>query len=290
MIRFGIVGSDNSHADAFSQLCNLKQGFHGFKTRGAKVVAIYGHDPKRTEEVAKNGLITHIVEKPEHMLGLVDAVLVVFRHGGLHAKYALPFLEAKVPAFVDKPFAIQPGDAERMLAVARKRKVLLTSFSTLRHAKCTRDFLAEIAAAGSLVSGSIKGPATLTNEYGGLPFYGVHATELMAEVFGYGVRAANAIEQEGNIHATIRYRDGRMVNLQFLANATHEFHIVAHGAKGWGQYRVDTTGCYKYGLDVVVAMLRAKKMPLREEHLLETVRVTDAIVRSYRKGGATVTL
>src|ERR1051326_175329 len=79
MIKLGIVGSDNSHADAFSQLCNLDKGFNGFKCRGAKVVAIYGHDPKRTEEVARNGQIPTIVEKADHMIGIVDAVLVGFR-------------------------------------------------------------------------------------------------------------------------------------------------------------------------------------------------------------------
>src|ERR1043166_4180473 len=132
MVKLGIVGSDNSHADAFSQLCNRDKGFNGFRCRGAKVVAIYGHDAKRTEEVASNGQIPTIVENAEHMIGMVDAVLVVFRHGDLHAKYALPFIDAKISTFVDKPFSIKPSDAEQMLAAARKRRTLLTSFSTLR--------------------------------------------------------------------------------------------------------------------------------------------------------------
>jgi predicted dehydrogenase len=290
MIKLGIVGSDNSHADAFSQLCNLDKGFNGFKCRGAKVVAIYGHDPKRTEEVARNGQIPTIVEKADHMIGIVDAVLVVFRHGDLHARYALPFINAKITTFVDKPFAIKTGDAERMLAAARKRKTLLTSFSTLRYAKTTQEFLKTMKSAEKLVSGSIKGPASLQNEYGGLPFYGVHVTELLAAIFGYGVRQVNATEHRGNVHATAIYDDERMVNLQFLSNSTHDFHVTTHGLKGWGEYRIDTAGCYKYGLDLVLEMIRNKKRPLTDDQLLETVCVTDSVVKSYKRGGLTVRL
>lgn len=290
MIKLGIVGSDNSHAVAFSQLCNLDKGYNGFKCRGAKVVAIYGHDPKRTEEVARNAQITTIVEKADHMIGMVDAVLVVFRHGDLHAQYALPFIDAKISTFVDKPFAIKPSDAEKMLATARKRKTLLTSFSTLRYAKTTREFLSAMKSAEKLVSGSIKGPASLKNEYGGLPFYGVHVTELLAGVFGYGARKVVAIERDGNVHATAIYRDERMVNLQFLSNSTDDFQITAHGAKAWGQYRVDTAGCYKDGLDMVLKMVRDKHRPLADSQLLETVCVTDAIMKSYKRGGVPVQL
>lgn len=282
MIKLGMVGSDNSHADAFSQLCNLEKGIGGLKTRGAKVVAIYGHDAKRTEEVARNGNIPTIVGKAEHMLGLVDAVIVTFRHGDLHAPYALRFIEAGIPTFVDKPFAIKLGDAEKMLRAARKRKTLLTSFSTLRFAKSTRDFLAKIKSFGQVTSGSITGPATLKNEYGGLPFYGCHVTELMAGIFGYGVRQVNAIEHKGNVHATVRFRDDRIINLQFLGNAKYVFHVTANGKDGWGEYEVDSTGCYKDGLDQVLKMIRTRKRPLTDEQLLETVRATDAVVRAIK--------
>lgn len=288
MIKLGMIGSDNSHADAFSQLCNLKQGYSGLKTKGARVVAIYGHDPKRTEEVARNGHIPTIVEKAEHMLGMVDAVIVTFRHGDLHAKYALPFLEARVPAFVDKPFAIKRADAEAMLAVARKRKTPLTSFSTLRFARSTRAFLKEMSDAGGFVTGSIAGPTDLKSEYGGLPFYGCHVTELLAEIFGYGVKAVRAIEHRGTVHATVRFGDERLVNLQFIGNAKVHFRVAANGRKAAGEYIVDTAGCYKDGLDIVLEMFRSRKRPLTDEQLLETVRVTDAVVRSYKKGGAEV--
>jgi predicted dehydrogenase len=49
MIRIGIVGSDNSHAIAFSKLCNLDEKLH---VDGAKVVSIFGLDAARNKEVA----------------------------------------------------------------------------------------------------------------------------------------------------------------------------------------------------------------------------------------------
>ena len=290
MIKFGIVGSDNSHAEAFSQLCNLEKGFGGLKVEDAKVVAIYGQEPKRTEEVARNGQIPSIIEKVEHMIGLVDAVLVVFRHGGLHASHALPFIEAGIPTFVDKPFAVAPKDAEQMLGAARKRNTLLTSFSTLRFAKSTRELLEKLKSAGPLLTGSITGPVSLTNEYGGLHFYGCHVTELMAGIFGYGVREVRAIDHKNNVHATVLFQDDRIVNLQFLGNARSIFYATALGKDGSGQCEVDTSGCYKDGLEVVLEMIRSKKRPLTDEQLLETVRVTDAVVRSYQQKGTAISL
>ncbi len=105
MIRIGIVGSDNSHAIALSQLCNLSDTPERKAIRGAKVVALFGLVPERNEEVARAGKIPTIVKKPTDMIGMVDAAFVVFRHGGLHYRYVKPFLQARIPAFVDKPLA-----------------------------------------------------------------------------------------------------------------------------------------------------------------------------------------
>ena len=55
MIQIGIVGSDNSHADRFSELVNLPEREQHIE--GAHVECIYGREPVRTAEVAKNNRI-----------------------------------------------------------------------------------------------------------------------------------------------------------------------------------------------------------------------------------------
>ncbi len=57
MVKIGIVGSDNSHAIQFSQLANLPEGVDGLRIKEAEVVATWGAERKRTEEVARVGNI-----------------------------------------------------------------------------------------------------------------------------------------------------------------------------------------------------------------------------------------
>jgi len=245
MIRIGIVGSDNTHAERFSELCNL-EGFPG-RVRGARVVSIYGRDPQRTAEVAEKGRIPRIVETPDEMLGQVDAVMVVFRHGALHCEHALPFLEAGVPTFVDKPFATTVRDARRMVGVS-------------------------------------AGPGDVRSEYGGFIFYGIHAIEMMQETFGTGVRRVSAVHHAGNLVTTVQYRGEPIVSLQVLGNASSSFHVAAYGKGGADASVLDLADCYSAGLKVFLKMVRTGEEPIPHEHMVEAVAVAEAVEKSMRTG------
>ena len=82
MFRIGIIGSDNSHADAFSKLINLKNPETGeLESPDCEVTGIFGLEKETTEEVAKNGAIEFIASTPEELIGGVDKVKHVFSHG-----------------------------------------------------------------------------------------------------------------------------------------------------------------------------------------------------------------
>ena len=72
MYRIGILGSDNSHADRFSEILNRSDHPAYLPNSGAKVVAIWGQEAERTQQVATNGRIDTIVAAPEEMIGQVD--------------------------------------------------------------------------------------------------------------------------------------------------------------------------------------------------------------------------
>jgi len=272
MIRLGIVGSQNYHAVAFAQLCNAPGG-----VRAASVVGIFGEEVQHTREVAHNCNIPMIVSAPEELIGAVDGVLIVLRHGGEHARYALPFLEAGIPTWVDKPFAICPADAELMVATANRHYTPLTSFSTLRYAGGTQRFLTKMRRHGTLKTGTISGAnhgaGAGPDAYGGMAFYGCHIVELLAEIFGYGVCDVQAVRHHSHVHATVRYPDDRMVNLQFLGDVLPAWHVTAYTEGATGHFQVDTKDCYRRGLQVILEMIRTGKRPLTDEQLLETVRV-----------------
>jgi len=244
MIKIGIVGSDSSHAERFSEITNLENPPGGLRVEGAKVVAIYGEEEQRTKEVARKAQIPRIVADPKEMIGLVDAVMVVFRHGDKHYPYAEPFIEAGIPTFVDKPLAIKVRDAEAIIELADKKGTLLTSFSTLRYARKTVQFIEETKKIAPLTAGISSGPADRHSEYGGLPFYGIHAVELLLATFGYEVESLLALERQNNVLVSVKYKTGALVALYLLGNASSFFHLAAYGKGGYLDHFVDTSTCY----------------------------------------------
>jgi predicted dehydrogenase len=284
MFRLGIVGSDNSHAEAFSKLANLDEGMNGLRIEDCRVTHIYGTDPKRTEEVARNGKIPKIVAKAEEMIGAVDGVVCVWRHGGRHLPDTLPFLKAGVPAFVDKPLACSVADAEQLVDAAEKAKVGFTSFSTLRYAKNVVDYINSLkGTAGPLMAGVSSGPAELDSEYGGIFFYGIHEVELMNVVWGYGCESVKATEHNRNVVVACKFGNGALVTLNLMGNATYAFHLVAFGKDGWKEHTVDSSTCYFDGMKVYLDTMKTGKWPLTRAQLIEPVRILSAIEKSLKE-------
>jgi len=284
VIRIGIVGSDNSHAIALSQLCNLNETEAQQAIRGARVVALFGLVPERNQEVAETGKIPTIVKKPTDMIGMVDAVLVVFRHGGLHYRYVRPFLEARIPAFVDKPLACSTTDAKKILALAKRKRVPMTSYSTVRWTKAVADLVARCGELGGVRSGVFGCPSDPASEYGGIHFYAIHAVETMQQVMGTGVVEVVARRSGMNTVAAVSFGDGRTATLHLLADSKHGFYATAFCREGVAGGSLDISDCYVAGLTRILAMLRSGTRPLTDAQMLEPVRVLDAIVKSVATG------
>ncbi|MBI4558815.1 MAG: Gfo/Idh/MocA family oxidoreductase [Candidatus Hydrogenedentes bacterium] len=284
MFKLGIVGSDNSHAERFSALTNLETGIDGLRIEDVQVTHIYGTDPARTKEVAEKSRIPNIVEKKEEMIGKVDGILCVWRHGSKHLPDALPFLEAGIPAFVDKPLASNVADAAKLIDAAEKAKVGFTSFSTLRYARHTVEYIQSLPDhVGELTTGISTGHADRKSEYDGIFFYGIHAVELMNAVWGYGCKSVLAAEHQGNVVATCKFPTGALVTLNLVGNGAYVFHLFAVGKKGWKEHVVDASTCYYDGMKVFLEALRTGKWPFTREQLLEPVRVLAAIEKSLKE-------
>lgn len=286
MFRIGIVGSDNSHAEAFSQLVNLPNKTTGeFEYPDCKVTAIFGLEKERTEQVARDGKIEFIAERPEDMYDKVDAVMIVFRHGDLHAKYAMPFLEKGIPVWLDKPFTISNEDCKMVIDASNKYNTILTGGSTCKFAydvlmvKNARENEGRI---GKIRSAMMNFPATLENEYGGIYFYAGHLAEMAATAFGYDMKSVMATENNGDVIAVLKY-DNFQVALNFLADANQNTVLVI-GDKGVMYRELDISFVYRLGLDEFVKTLRTGKIPVSHEKLYKTVELLNAVKESYTTG------
>ena len=289
MIRIGLIGSDNSHADRYSELCNLPDDpkLKDQQVPDAKVVALFGipEHAERTKEVSTKYKIP-VVGSPEEMVGKVDLAICVFRKGSLHAKWSLPVIKAGVPIYVDKPFASSTADARAMLKAADKAGTAITSMSSFRVAQSTLAFKAEMEKVAPVTYGISIGPGDRKSENDGLIFYGIHAVEVMLACFGHGVKDVRAVDQNNNIVATVTYPDDRIVTLTFIGNAQYVFRCCAFGKKGQAQYVPGTGSYYRDALVSVIEMAKTRKRPLTNEQMLEQVQVFEAIEKSLNTNGA----
>jgi len=290
MIRIGIIGSDNSHADRYSELCNLPDDpkLKALQVPDAKVVALFGipEHADRTKEVSTKNRIPTVVSSPEEMIGKIDLAICVFRKGSLHAKWSLPVIKAGIPIYVDKPFASSAADARAMLAAADKAGTPITSMSSFRVAQSTLAFKAEMEKVGPVTYGISIGPGDRKSEHDGLIFYGIHAVEVMLTCFGHGVKDVRAVDQNNNIVATVTYPDDRIVTLTFVGNAQYAFRCYAFGKKGQAQFVPGSGTYYRDALVSVIEMAKTRKRPLTNAQMLEQVQIFHAIEQSIQNGGA----
>jgi predicted dehydrogenase len=280
-MKIGIIGSDNSHAAAFAKAINVDK-LVGFED--VQVSHIWGQKVDETQDKVTKGSIPFIVAKPEEILKQADAVLVVLRHGGLHLEYTKPFLEAGMPVFIDKPFACSTSDARKILELAAKKRVPITSFSLVRYDSAIQNLKQNLPEMGKIMTGDVAGVITPNvNEYGGMIFYGIHTTELMLEIFGYGVEKIFAIHRNDNTIAIASYPHA-IVTMHFMGQSSYLFCITVHGTEKSLYQPADANDYLPQGLKQMIHLFRTHEVHLSPAQLFEPVAIHEAIDKSLQKG------
>jgi len=296
MLSIGLLGSDSSHAERFAELLNCPDHPNYIADADAQIVAIWGQDAERTEKAAAHGKIPTIVAEPTDMLGQVDAVLCITRHGGRHLDLVRPYLEAGVPVFVDKPLATEAADARAIVALAEKHGTPFTSYSTVRFSADTQAFLQAANGLGGVRVGVYSGPATRRNIYGGVIFYAIHSIELMLMIQGTGIEWVQAVEGpaaddagNGNMTAICAWPDGATATLELTVDAHYGFNAMVLGREGFHAANLNIGDCYRQGMLRILPLLRGESGAKSDEavpvaQMIEAVAVGKAIDQSLDSG------
>ena len=218
---------------------------------GVELTAIWDYEKAAAHHFAADNNIPLVVEKPEDMLGHVDAVVlpggrrapekgaevrVTGRYPTLkkglawgeapdeHLKLSRPFLSQGLPVLIDKPLADTVEDAVEIIRLARSSGALLMSASACRY-NPELTALREMIDAGSL--GRVLG--ALYHQGSGistLKWTLIHALEALSSLFGPGMESVIAMqgstfhvwdrELPSSYGIVIRWRDGRLATVLFL--------------------------------------------------------------------------
>ena len=283
-MRIGIVGAENSHCAAVARTLNVQKA-----CGRARVVAVWGETRAFAEKAAEAGQIPTIVKRAEEMIGQIDGVMVDHRHPKHHIPAATPFVEAGIPAFVDKPFAASVAEGWKFIQLARAKKVAVTSFSVIPEQASFRDLLAQVKAAGAVTSVQTTGACDLKSKYGGIFFYGIHQVDAIVKAFGPGIGSVHVVKAtrgNPNAVAVMKYRDGGpVVSMACVAEGKVGFTFRACGTKG----AVDYTSAmdanpYLAGVKKFVKMFRTGKEPFTAAEMLEPIAVLAALQKSIDTG------
>lgn len=204
MLKIGIIGADGGTQSGHALgICNiLNNGKYD-----VELVGLYGDNPQEAKALAAMQNIPYVAEKPEDFLGKADAVFVLQRNGDRHLPCAMPYIEAGLPVFVDKPFAWSVADAEAMMAAAQKSGSLLCGGSCVKYAKEIKELREAVKQSAKVTSAYFSFPLYLDNPHGGLHFYSHHLICEMLTVFGCDVQSLTAIRAGDNIVAVAKYQD-----------------------------------------------------------------------------------
>ena len=283
MYRIGILGAENSHAMGFSKIFNGLRDDCATEFEDVQVVAVGGHYPDANRDVAEKCNVPRIVETPEELLGEVDAIMVTARDGRYHAEFARPFIEAGIPAFIDKPFTSNPEEAVVLARLAKEKGVPLVGGSSVKLSPDTLRLKALAAEKREEVcSGDVTAPVSLVNDYGDFWFYAAHLVEISLRIFGWNPEWVWANRTDRGVTAVVHYAD---------FDVTHHFNE--------GAYHYAGSVCTKDGVifqpfniddfTLIEArsfakMLRTGEMDFTYEQLIQPVYVLAALEKSFATG------
>ncbi len=287
MFRIGILGGENSHAAAFTELYNTPGDNGQYRWPDCKVVAIGGHYPEENRKVFDRFGLELLADKPEDMLGLVDAVMITARDGKYHLEMAKPFLVEGIPLFVDKPLTSSPEDAVELVRLAKEYGVPVCGGTTVKHAPAVEELAEAVRGEKKVRGGMMTAPLKMENPYGGFVFYAPHLAEASLEVFGYNVQRVTARQVRNDVAVIAEYDDFAVTQLYLDGNYLYQGTVYLEGG-AYVERKIDISDCYRRECDLFAKMLRTGEMPQLWEELTASVFFLDAVQKSFAQGGATV--
>ena len=278
MFKIGIIGTENFHAKQFTSIFNENEEYSDIK-----VTHIGGMYPEANEKLKNEFPFVEIVADPLDMLGKVDAVMITCRDGKYHYQFAKPFIEAGIPAFIDKPFTCDKKQAQELIDLAKKKNVPLTGGSALKSSYDIIMLANEVKKNGADVRvGSLVAPLIMENEYGGFWFYSSHLAEMTLRVFGYDPIEVTAIEC--NKHVTVMTRYEKYVVTGQFVDGCYKYFGQVIGKDGIYSRDIDISLIFRHECEEFVKMLRTGKMAYTYEQLIAPVGYLQAIQQSYLSG------
>jgi len=251
---------------------------------GARVTHVWTDTPADAQDVARVALIPHVVERPQDVIGEVDAVLIATDKGHEHVARARPFIEAGIPVFVDKPLCDNRADLATFSDWVAEGRPILSS-SAMRYAKEYVPYHRATHALGPLRHVGV----TMAKSW---EAYGIHALESIYPMTGRGYFSVESLGDAACNVVHLRHRDGVDVLIQVTKDMISGFGMLTlAGTAGGLQLRFDDTyHAFRTQLVGFVDYLRTGVPPVPWAETEELMKLVIAGIESRAQGGRRIDL
>ena len=289
MIRTGIIGlsEGNGHPFSFSAIVNgfddeqfaaagwpvihnyLKaQGPERFGIGDARITCAWTQDPELTAKICAACRIDTACTNVEDMLGKVDAVIVARDDWETHARLAMPFLEAGLFVFVDKPLSLDDAELARFEPYLRSGKLM--SCSGLRYAQELDEFRQP------RTEWAIGTPKLIeASVLFGIEKYGIHMIEAVASLDPAWGRVTKVTRLAVAHDAWLmQFSDGVPFVLHCLGAVGKTFHVSLYGDRGHRHFDLhDNFSAFRRAMEKFFAMVRSGTPTIDPDETLRVMRL-----------------
>lgn len=251
---------------------------------GARITHIWTDQPEDARRVADASLIPNVVSHPEDVIGKVDAVIIATDIGAEHVERCLPFVEAGLPIFVDKPLVDAEADLHQFSRwVAAGAKILSTS--SMRYCKEFMPYQTSVHNLGDIRFATVTTPKSWER-------YGIHALESIYPILGPGfISVRNTGTAARNI-VHLKHKCGADIVIAATADMYGAFGTLQLcGTHGYAHAVIqDTFYAFKKQLEVFVDYVRSGSYPFPFSETQELMKLVIAGIRSRDESGREVFL
>ena len=279
MYKVAILGCENSHANSFLDAVITRKIVNDIE-----FVGVFSEDMEASEKLhEKYGV--YVAKSCDEFVGKVDAIMITARHGDNHFKYAKPYLDSKIPMFIDKPITCSEEEAKEFYDILKSNQIPVCGGSMCMFAKYVQELkkAVETEEYGKVIGGLLRSPVNMNNPYGDFFFYSQHLVQVMIEIFGAFPLSVLAVEKDGIINGIVRY-DGFDVNICYT-DMNFKYYAGINCADKYVGDMYTLEGCADAEFMEFYKLLTTGEMRQSYEEFFAPVYILNAILKAVTEGG-----
>ncbi len=279
--RIAILGCENSHAQNFLQYISENSAYSDIE-----VVGVYSNEPEAARALNEKYGVPVLANYAD-AVGLIDGLIITARHGALHYEYAKPYMDSRIPMFIDKPITVDEDEAVEFMRALQARGIRISGGSSLKHDVTVKELRRERENEidGTTRGGIVRAPIDFDSVYGGFHFYAQHLVQTVLEIFGYNTRSVIATKSGDQTTVIFRYDGFDAVGVFLQHNYVYYACRFAEKSVHGGYLEsTDDHNWFKCEFDEFYDVLAGKTKGEDYQTFIRPVFVMGAIMRSLENG------